>query len=92
MKDEEIFDGLSAARFENAQTPQGLPVVSAIDAVKKWISETPESDRPQHIIILTGRTDEEGVSRHRFFQAGSYGAHSQFGLLYCGLEMLNEAE
>lgn len=86
----EIFDELSAARFENARYPQGLAPVSALDAVKKWISETPEEKRPQHIIILTGRTDAEGRSAHSFFQAGSYGSHAQTGMLFCGLELLRE--
>lgn len=91
MKNEEIFDELSAARFDNAKFPQGLPVVSAIDAVKKWILETPEEDRPQHVIILTGRTDENGASQQRFFQAGNYGGHAQIGLLVCGLEQLSDS-
>lgn len=89
MQNEEIFDELSAARFENGRFPNEVPLLSALDAVKKWILETPEDERPEHVIILTGRTDENGLSRHRFFQAGSYGGHAQTGLLVCGLEQLN---
>lgn len=85
------FDELAVARFGRTDKPQGLNPLTALDACKAWIADLPEDERPEHIIVFTGKTQENGASGTRFFQAGDYGAHAQFGMIMSGLFMIHES-
>lgn len=76
---------MSLARFKRAEHPQGIDPITALDAAKAWCLAQDDDSRPQHIIIIVGRTDDKGASQTNFFQAGSYGTHAQFGLAHAGI-------
>lgn len=82
------FDELAARRFDKSVEAKDISLVAALEAAKKAVSET-EYD---HVIILLGKSFPDDASSHaRFFQAGTYAAHAQEGLIVAGQRMISQS-
>lgn len=85
-------DELALKRFEKSSVPSKNNPFDALEVARAWMLEEQAAGRPiEHVIIFTGRTTEDGSSAHRFFQAGSYIPHAQYGLVDCGRQMLHDS-
>lgn len=80
---------IGAARFnKESQDPAECNPRDALEAAIAYFDHA--DDKPDHIIVLFGRTPEDGGSATKWFQAGSYQYHAQIGLLYEGGQMIRE--
>lgn len=82
------ISSLAVARFNRDRRTEAHDPVTALDAAKEWIAECEE--KPDHVIVLVGRTTKDGGSATRFFQAGQYPYHAQYGLVIEGGNMIRE--
>lgn len=83
-----MTDEIAVARFNKTDDPAKSRPLDALEAAKKWI----ESDvGAEHVIVLVGRTTEDGSSGTRFFQAGKYPHHATMGLCLEGMHMIRES-
>lgn len=81
-------DELAARRFNTgSDKPRETKIADMIAAATKYILE----NNPDHVIIAIGRTDEEGASGTKFFQAGKYAHHGQMGLMMEAALMMRES-
>lgn len=82
---------LAAKRFEKSTNPKDNAPMVALHAALQWIKECEEEGMPvEHVIVVTGRTAEDGGSSARYFQTGKYPYHAQLGLITEGSLMLRE--
>lgn len=80
---------IGAARFNKiSQSPQDCNPRDALEAAIAYLDF--DEDKPDHIIVLFGRTPTDGGSATKWFQAGSYEYHAQMGLLYEGAQMIRD--
>lgn len=80
---------IGAARFnKDTASPKDCNPRDALEAALAYLDHV--DDKPDHIIVLFGRTSEGGGSATKWFQAGSYEYHAQIGLLYEGGQMIRE--
>lgn len=85
-------ESLSVARFNNCgDDPAKCRPTDALDAAYDWIKNLAPEDRPEHIIVLTGRTTADNASGTRYFQSGNYPAHGMLGLCIEGMHMIRES-
>lgn len=71
-----MTDEIAVARFNKADNPAKSRPLDAIEAAKKWI----ESDgSAEHVIVLVGRTTEDGASGTRFSRPGVIRIMPQWG-------------
>jgi hypothetical protein len=75
-------------RFANTDDAAKCNPRDALEAAIAYLDHT--NDKPDHIIVLFGRTPEGGGSATKWFQAGSYEYHAQIGLLHEGGNMIRE--
>lgn len=64
MSDE--VTNLTVARFDKIADPAAHEPEAALLAALDWVRSTKE--KPDHIIVITGRTMEDGGSGTRFFR------------------------
>jgi hypothetical protein len=84
----QVIDEVALARFNKTDDPADSPPGDALEAARHFLqSET----GTEHIIVLVGRTMEDGSSGTRFFQAGKYPHHAVMGLCLEGMHMLRES-
>lgn len=81
---------LGAARMEKILDPAAHDPTAALEAAADWIRTM--TDKPDHIIVLVGRTTPDGGSMTRYFQAGKYPHHAQQGLVVEGAAMMRESK
>lgn len=86
--DDGKITNLNVVRFNRQMDPAEFDPVTALDAAREWIAEC--ENKPDHVIVLTGRVLENGSCGTRFFQAGQYKYHAQIGLIMEGLNMLRD--
>lgn len=79
---------LNVVRFNRQTDPADHDPVTALDAAREWIEGC--EHKPDHVIVLVGRTAKDGGSACRFFQAGNYPYHAQYGLVHEGAAMIRE--
>jgi len=84
--DDDKISSLAVARFNRDRRTEAHDPVTALDAAKEWIAECEE--KPDHVIVLVGRTTKDGASATRYFQAGQYKFHAQYGLVMVGGNMI----
>jgi hypothetical protein len=82
---------LTAKRFAKATDPKDHAPMDALYAALRWIKECEKEGYPiEHVMVITGRTTEDGGSSARYFQTGKYPYHAQLGLITEGALMLRE--
>lgn len=92
MSEDNITD-LSVVRFHKNTKPDAHDPVTALDAARAWLDACKKAGEPaEHVIVLIGRNyeGENSGSGTRYFQAGKYHYHAQFGLVQEGALMLRE--
>lgn len=88
MSDDNIRD-IGLARFHKVDDPGAHDAVTALDAAREWIDTL--DHKPDHIIVIVGRTFPDGANGTRFFQAGNFRYHAQQGLCLEGANMIRES-
>ena len=83
-----MTDEIAVARFNKTDDPAKSRPLDALEAAKKCIES---EGSVEHVIVLVGRTMEDGSSGTRFFQAGSYPHHGMMGLCLEGMHMIRES-
>lgn len=78
---------LTAVRWNRIENPAKHQPVDALAAAARAIEER---GSPDHIIVVFGSADNEGTTRHRFFQAGNFNGFEIRGLLKAIDEMIWE--
>lgn len=89
MSDDFKPQSFTARRFDKYGDPAAHDPIAALQVAKEWIDANP--DKPDHVIVLIGRTTEDGGSGTKYFQAGSYPHHAQMGLCLEGQNMIRES-
>lgn len=79
-------ESFAARRFHKFGDPADHDPTVALQVAKEWIDANP--DKPDHVIVLIGRTTPDGGSGTKYFQAGGYPHHGQMGLCLEGLHMI----
>ncbi len=68
---------LAVRRFEAASYPEDLRPTDALHAALAEVA----SDDLRHVIVCVSRKTDDTSSAYRYFQAGTYDAAGQVGLL-----------
>lgn len=82
-----MTDEIAIARFSRNKSPDTTKLADCLEAAKKEI----EDGSWDHVIVLFGRTTDEGASGTKFYQAGVYPHHGQMGLCQEGMLMIRES-
>lgn len=76
----------NSKRFAAKEDPAEHSPLAALDAAREWYQNS--EHKPDHIIVLLGRTTENNGSGTKYMQAGKYPHHAQMGLLLEGIDMI----
>lgn len=85
------ISSLAAARFNKNTDPAAHDAATALDVAYECIKELGEDEKPDHIIVIIGRHMPNGFSGTRFFQAGKFCYHAQYGLCAEGMQMIRDS-
>lgn len=85
-----MVDEIALRRFDRTSDPKQCRPTDALEAARAWIEQDEKGKGTQHVIVFVGRSDPDGGSFTRYFQAGSYSTHAQLGLCFEATKMLTE--
>jgi hypothetical protein len=80
---------LAMKRFEKDGDPTAHDPRAALEVALEWIDANP--NKPDHVIVLIGRTTEDNSSGTKYFQSGKYPHHAQLGLVFEGMHMIRDS-
>ena len=83
-----VIDEIAIARFNKTDDPHDLRPGDALEAARRFLQANPETE---HVIVIVGRTMENGSSGTNFFNAGKYAHHAVMGLCLEGMHMVRES-
>lgn len=86
MAEEFQPESFVARRFAKFGNPAAHDPRVVLDVAREWIDQ--QAEKPNHIIILIGRTTPENASATKYFQAGDYAHHAQMGLMLEAMHMV----
>lgn len=80
---------LVVKRFQKDDNPFAHDARAALEVAREWIDA--QDEKPDHVIVLIGRTTPENSSGTKYFQSGKYPHHAQMGLMLEGMHMIRES-